>query len=139
MRFLVVSLLLFVVGCDATQTLPPVRSAEVESIADAKAEAKLIAEQTCNYAGFMSGDAAFDDYGAQKFDCDRSEYVLTLGQCHSYHETFYSFEIGEMARFRYSEQLLMKPVCVGNAKNREKNPAYYLVPLRSKRSAKPLI
>ena len=106
--------------------LPPVRPAMIENAADAKEQARIIAGQKCLYEGYK--DLGIDDYGAQRFKCERGMYTLELGQSHLFDRQYSSFETGEPVVFRYSETLLMKPQYVGHAKLQDANPAYYLEP-----------
>ena len=128
MRYLMIFLVLVCTGCGNNQALPPVPPAKIDNAVEAKQQARTIASQKCQYIGYK--DLGIDDYGAQKFECDHGQYILELGQSHIFEREFFDWKVGDEAKFRYSDKLLMKPVYVGNARPQETNPAYYLEPVR---------
>lgn len=130
MRYALALLAFACIGCgNETLPIPPFSTNPriASTVELAKQTARNIASKKCIYAGYMN--LGIDDYGALRFQCDNEPFTLELGQSHIFDHEFFGREVGDEVTFRYSEELLMKPIYREEDKPQATNPAYYLEPL----------
>jgi hypothetical protein len=127
-RIVIFVWLVIFVGCGAESLPePPNFSSHLaKSVEDAKKMAGLISSQKCTYAGYKS--TGEDDAGVYLLECERGLYELYTTQAHTFSE-FFTWKVGDEARFRSSDTLLLKPHFEEVRRKRETNATFYLEPL----------
>ncbi len=113
-------------GCNKEPVESKVFSKEQISVEDAKSIARKISGQDCRF--LYSTGLESRPYGEFIFDCINGQYTLGVGRNHLYSKDFI-FEMGQEVEFLYSEEYLIQPG-QGETKDQEKNPSYYLWPIR---------